>query len=75
METALKIAQLFGLIAELVKVVEAAIPEQGKGKEKLQAVVSLLEITGQVGKDLLPKVVDIVGIVVALYNATGIFRK
>lgn len=75
METALKLAQLFGVIAELAKAVEAAIPEKGKGKEKAQAVVAMLELTGQVTKDLLPKVLDIIGIVVALYNATGVFRK
>jgi len=66
---------LIPTILDIIKAVEAQIPETGKGKEKLQFVKNVLTTA-------YPQVVEIWGMVekiitaaVTLYNATRSFQK
>lgn len=66
---------LIPTILDVIKAVEAQIPETGKGKEKLEFLKNVLTTA-------YPQVVEIWGMVekivtaaVTLYNATGTFKK
>lgn len=69
------IIQLIPYILELIKVVEAQIPEQGQGKAKLAFIRESLTA-------VYPDIVNVWGMVekiitasVTLFNATGAFKK
>jgi hypothetical protein len=68
------LAQLSIIIA-VIKAIEDAIPEKGKGTEKLEAVRELLETTMSITTDTWPSVMKVINIVVKLFNATGVFKK
>lgn len=74
------IAGLLPTLIEIVKAVEEAIPEAGKGKDKLAMVRELLQVayeaTGDIGESfesLWPILQSVVDRIVALFNRTGVF--
>lgn len=67
--------QIIPLILEIVKMVDAAVPESGKGKEKLEYVRDVLETTEPEIKNIWSQVEFIINRTVSLYKVTGIFRK
>lgn len=69
------VIQFIPLILELIKALEVAIPEGGKGKEKLAFIKdTLLEIEPDMVK-IWGHLEFIITRAVALFNATGLFRK
>lgn len=76
------VAKLWSAVVAIVKKIEETIPNDGAGKEKLEAFDVLLRRAIEKADDidesferLQPVAHDIVAAVVSLYNATGIFRK
>ena len=75
MERILLIAKLLPVIIDIIKSIEAAIPGQSKGEAKLAAVREILEtVDGSVGQ-LWPTVEKVIGVLVKVFNATGVFQK
>lgn len=76
---------VLGIVPTLISAITAiedALPEGGKGALKLQAVKDLLQAgwetaTDAVGKfdDAWPALQRAIGVLVALFNAAGKFRK
>jgi hypothetical protein len=76
------INQLFPIVLETVKTVEAAFPQSGQGSTKLAMVTNLVEqaagLAGQsqdVIKQVTPLIEPLINSSVALYNATGVFKS
>lgn len=69
------ILQLIPSILEIVKAVEAQIPEGGKGKEKLEFVKEVLTSSYPQVTDIWNIVEKIISSAVTLYNATGVFKN
>lgn len=76
------IASLLPAIIEVVKSVEEAIPESGRGQDKLSLVRELLETVYEATDDvdesfaeLWPIVQKVVNSVVSLFNRTGVFKS
>ena len=63
------------IIIGVMKSVEEAIPGQGKGEAKLAAVRGILETIDDGFKTLGPQVLSVIGYLVKLFNATGVFKK
>ena len=69
------ILQLIPAIITALKAIEDAIPGSGMGEQKLAAVRAMLEvIDGSVSK-LWPQISGVIGVLVNLFNATGVFKK
>jgi len=84
MNTFLIILKLFPLILSIVRSVEDAIPLPGQGKQKLDLVLDILktayEGSNSLAADfswdkLVAIVVPMVGKIVDLHNALGLFQK
>lgn len=75
LETIRLIATLFAAVREVVLVIEQAMPESGRGAAKLAAAKELLTIAGAVTEASAPFVDKVIAAAVALYNASGTFRK
>lgn len=84
MNTFLIILKLFPLILSIVRSVEDAIPLPGQGKQKLDLVLDILktayEGSNSLAADfswdkLVAVVVPMVGKIVDLHNALGLFQK
>jgi len=84
MNTFLIILKLFPLILSIVRSVEDAIPLPGQGKQKLDLVLDILktayEGSSSLAADfswdkLVAIVVPMVGKIVDLHNALGLFQK
>lgn len=75
MKNLLLITQLLPLIIQVMKSVEAAIPASGQGTEKLKMVREILELVDESTAALWPLLEKVIGILVAGFNATGIFAK
>ena len=69
------IIQLIPYILELIKVVEAQIPEKGQGKAKLAFIKNVLEETMPDVNNIWGMVEKIISSAVTLYNTTGVFNK
>jgi hypothetical protein len=69
-----QIIQLIRYIGELVKTVEQQIPLPGKGKEKLEFVLSVVDAAAVQAGESVAQVADIVGKWVGLFNKTGVFK-
>jgi hypothetical protein len=67
------VIQLIPALIELIKAIEAAIPESGKGKEKLEAIRNIIEITYDGAKEIWPMIEKIVATLVTMFNKTGVF--
>lgn len=69
------ILQLIPALITALKAIEDAIPGSGMGEQKLSAVRAMLEgIDGSISK-LWPQISDVIGVLVNLFNATGVFKK
>jgi len=62
-------------ILDIIKAVEAQIPESGKGKEKLEFVKNVLTTAYPQVVEIWGMVEKIVAAAVTLYNATRSFQK
>lgn len=69
------VIKLIPVIIELLKTIEAAIPEQGQGAAKLQAVRQILELTDNSIKEAWPMVQGVIEVLVKTFNTTGVFKK
>lgn len=68
------ILTLIPIIISAVKAIEQMLPS-GSGQEKLAAVIATIEnIYGALG-DAMPAITNFIGVVVAGFNAIGLFKK
>lgn len=75
MQNIVVILQLIPALVAALKAIEDAIPGSGMGEQKLAAVRSMLEvIDGSISK-LWPQISGVIGVLVNLFNATGVFKK
>ena len=75
MQTALFILQLIPTIIAIIKSVEEAIPVSGAGKDKLDAVLQMVQDACPRAVEVVPQVVKIINTLVGLFNKTGVFAK
>lgn len=69
------ILNLLPAIITAIKAIEAAIPGQGQGEQKLAAIREILEAVSSQAGALWPQIQAVIGILVGLFNRTGIFPK
>lgn len=76
------ILQILPLIIDTIKAIEAAIPESGAGKAKLDIVRVALQSAYDASNDVIgkfdtiwPMIQNTVGAVVSTFNALGSFKK
>lgn len=76
------IKRLWKMVSEIVRLIEETIPDDGAGSAKLVAFDILLKAAIEKADDidesfdkLKPVAHDIVGAVVSLYHATGVFSR
>ena len=76
------VKRLWNMVVDIVKLIEETIPDDGAGKEKLAAFDVMLKAALEKADDidesfdkLRPVAHDIVGAVVTLFNATGVFKR
>ena len=75
MQNLVIILQLIPALITALKAIEDAIPGSGMGEQKLSAVRAMLEvIDGSISK-LWPQISGVIGVLVNLFNNTGIFKK
>jgi hypothetical protein len=75
MQNIVVILQLIPTLITALKAIEDAIPGSGMGEQKLSAVRSMLEvIDGSISK-LWPQISGVIGVLVNLFNATGVFKN
>lgn len=75
MSKILIIAQIIPAIINIIKAVEDAIPDGGKGSEKLNAVKAILEASLDGFNELWPTLEKVIAVFVSLFNSLGIFKK
>lgn len=69
------IASLLPTLISLVQSVEQAIPESGKGVEKLSLVKNILTSIDGTLTPAWPAIETVVGAIVAMFNSVGTFKK
>ena len=69
------VIKLLPVIIEALKAIENAIPGEGKGEQKLSALRGVLEAVDGSLKDLWPSIEKVVGVLVNVFNNTGVFKK
>ena len=73
--TLIQLLKIIPVLFEIIKAIEAALPEGGKGKEKLQLVRAFVEnIFGDVA-EVWPNLEKIITTIVTFLNTTGVFKK
>lgn len=75
MEKILAIAKLLPVLIEIIKAMEAAIPGSSKGEAKLAAVREILETVDATVGQLWPTIEKVIGVIVKVFNTTGVFQK
>ena len=75
MEKILAVAKLLPVLIQIMKSIEEAIPGQSKGEAKLAAVREILESVDSTVSQLWPTVEKVIGVLVKVFNATGVFAK
>jgi len=71
----LQLLKIIPVLFEIIKSIEAALPEGGKGKEKLQLVRAFVEnIFGDIS-EIWPNLEKIIATIVTFLNTTGVFKK
>lgn len=73
MEKLLIIMKLLPAIIAAVKALEEAIPDGGKGAEKLEAVRQIMETVDGAAKALWPQIAGVITVLVGLFKQTGVF--
>lgn len=71
MQNVMTVLRLLPLIIEAIKAIESAVPDGGKGEEKLAALRSILEAADSAIAQLWPTIEKIVGTLVVLFNKVG----
>jgi len=66
---------LLPAIIEAIKAIEAAIPGQGKGEQKLAAIRGIIAASYDQASVIMPIIERVVGVLVDTFNAVGVFRK
>ncbi len=69
------ILSLLPAIISAIKAIEEAIPGQGKGEAKLTAIREIIEAVSSQAGALWPQIQTVIGILVNLFNKSGIFQK
>lgn len=69
------ILNLLPAIITAIKAIEEAIPGQGQGEQKLAAIREILEAVSSQAGALWPQIQTVIGILVSLFNRTGVFPK
>jgi hypothetical protein len=84
MNTLLTILKIFPLVLTAVQAVEQAVPLPGQGNKKLELVLDVLKFAYDASADLAKQfswdklvavVVPMIGKIVDLHNALGLFQK
>ena len=73
MKTLMIILSLVPALIDAIKAIEAAIPGQGKGEQKLAAIREIMEVSYDNVSSIWPYVSQTVGILVSLFNNTDTF--
>jgi hypothetical protein len=69
------ILSIIPAIIAAIRAIEAAVPDSGQGKQKLDAVIAIIEAADESVKKLIPQFSAVIGIIVNLFNVTGVFKK
>lgn len=75
MQNIVIILQLIPALITALKAIEEAIPGSGQGEQKLAAVRGMLEVIDGSISNLWPQISGVIGVLVNLFNATGVFKK
>ena len=75
MNTFLQIVKLIPTLIELLKEIEAAIPESGQGTAKLIAVRGIMEATYEGFNAIWPSLEKVITVLINLFNTSGVFKK
>ena len=75
MQLIINLLALIPMLIAAIKAVEEAIPGQGKGKEKLDLVLNIIQATGDQVGGLLPAITKAIAAIVSAFNAAGVFKK
>ena len=84
MKTLLAILKLFPAIIAAVRAIEEAVPITGAGKDKLDLILDIIKSVYDSANDLQDEfawdklsgiVISIIGKLVSMFNALGIFKK
>lgn len=69
------ILQLIPALIAAIKAIEDAIPGSGQGEQKLSAIRGILEAVDASATKLWPQISSVIGVLVGLFNSTGVFKK
>jgi len=69
------IVQILPTLIELIRSIEAVLPEAGIGKQKLQFVRELIQSVAPELLDAWPTIEKVVATIVGLFNQLGFFKK
>ncbi len=69
------VLQLLPAIITAIKAIEEAIPGQGRGEDKLAAIRGILEGVNTNVDVYWPALEKAIGVIVGLFNRTGVFAK
>lgn len=69
------VLQLLPAIITAIKAIEDAIPGQGRGEDKLAAIRGILEGVNTNVDAYWPAIEKAIGVIVGLFNRTGVFAK
>lgn len=75
MQYALAILNIVPALIKVIVAIEAAFPQSGAGKEKLEAIRNILTASYDGISALWPSIEQIVAVVVSMANAIGAFKK
>ncbi len=75
LEKIMTVLSLFPAIIAAVKSVEEAIPGSGNGNAKLDIILNSILAIGDAAKTMIPIITSVIGVVVAGFNAAGVFKK
>ena len=68
------ILSLLPSIIEAIKAIEAALPESGKGVEKLSLIRTIIESVNSEAAGVWPYIEKTIGAIVVFFNSTGVFK-
>lgn len=71
----IEIMKLVPALIAAIKAIEEAIPESGMGADKLNAIHEMLKAISDNADRYWPMIQSVIGVIVALFNKTGVFPK
>lgn len=69
------IVTILQLLPELIKAIEAAMPGEGKGEQKLALLRQWVEAFNADIMPMWPQIAAVAGLLVRAFNALGVFKK